>query len=192
MVTRADGAAATREALLRAAGDLLDAGGPAAVTLREVGGRAGVSRGAPYGHFPDKEHLLAQLAVDGWRDFARVLDEIPGAGGTPTEKVEAALLALLHLAATKPHLYALMWTPPVVDPAPIIEAAGRSQDAFLALVGDVVGREDARRYGALLMSSTHGIAGMDLSGHLSKEKWSTDARTLVAMLVESLPRDPRP
>jgi hypothetical protein len=54
--------------------------------------------------------------------------------------------------------------------------------------GDVVGREDARRYGALLMSSTHGIASMDLSGHLSKEKWNTNARTLVALLADALPR----
>ena len=191
MVTRADGAAATREALLHAAGDLLNAGGPAAVTLRAVGARAGVSRGAPYGHFPDKEHLLAQLAVDGWQQLARELDEIPAGDESSVDKLEAALIALLELAATKPHLYALMWSPPVGDPAPIIAAAGRSQDAFLSLVGDVVGREDARRYGALLMSSTHGIASMDLSGHLSKEKWNTSARALVAMLVDALPRRPR-
>ena len=43
---RIDSAAATRRALLDDAAELLDSGGPAAVTLREVGARAGVSLGA--------------------------------------------------------------------------------------------------------------------------------------------------
>jgi Bacterial regulatory proteins, tetR family len=38
----------TRDALVAAAAQLLDAGGPEAVTLREVGHRAGVSHNAPY------------------------------------------------------------------------------------------------------------------------------------------------
>jgi AcrR family transcriptional regulator len=37
----------TRELLLSAATELLDAGGPEAVTLREVGRRSGVSHNAP-------------------------------------------------------------------------------------------------------------------------------------------------
>ncbi len=37
-----------------AAADLLEEGGPDAVTLRAVGARAGVSRSAPYRHFTGK------------------------------------------------------------------------------------------------------------------------------------------
>ena len=44
MTSRLESAAKTRRALLDAAAELLDAGGPEAVTLREVGSRAGVSR----------------------------------------------------------------------------------------------------------------------------------------------------
>jgi AcrR family transcriptional regulator len=54
MNSRAETAAATRKALLTAAGELLDEDGPDAVTLRAVGAHAGVSRGAPYGHFERK------------------------------------------------------------------------------------------------------------------------------------------
>ena len=53
----------TREALLDAATDLLDEGGPVAVTLREVGHRAGLSHNAPYKHFADKNALLAAVAA---------------------------------------------------------------------------------------------------------------------------------
>jgi AcrR family transcriptional regulator len=58
----------TRDALIDAAADLLTTGGPAAVTLREVGRRAGVSHNAPYKHFADKEELLAAVAA---RDLDR-------------------------------------------------------------------------------------------------------------------------
>ena len=53
----------TRDALVAAAAQLLDEGGPEAVTLREVGHRAGVSHNAPYKHFADKEALLAAVAA---------------------------------------------------------------------------------------------------------------------------------
>ena len=64
VATRSESAAATRQSLLEAAGALLDAGGPEAVTLREVGARTGVSRSAPYRHFADKETLLTVLATN--------------------------------------------------------------------------------------------------------------------------------
>jgi AcrR family transcriptional regulator len=51
----------TREALVAAATDLVDAGGDQAVTLREVGKRAGVSHNAPYKHFRDKCLILTRV-----------------------------------------------------------------------------------------------------------------------------------
>ena len=85
MISRAEAAAATRRALLDAASDLLDEGGPEAVTLRAVGARAGVSRGAPYGHFADKEDLLTELAAERWRDLTVVLAGLQASGATPVD-----------------------------------------------------------------------------------------------------------
>ena len=51
----------TRTLLIDAAADLLDKGGPAEVTLREVGRLAGVSHNAPYKHFDSKEELLSAV-----------------------------------------------------------------------------------------------------------------------------------
>src|SRR6185369_964241 len=42
-------------------------------TLREVARRAGVSHGAPYKHFPDKESLLAELAMQGFEHLQDAL-----------------------------------------------------------------------------------------------------------------------
>jgi len=65
---------APRPARRRAA--LLDSGGPDAVTLREVGARAGVSRGAPYRHFANKESLLTAVAAEGWERIGDQMHEL--------------------------------------------------------------------------------------------------------------------
>lgn len=186
MVTRAETAAATRTALVQAASELLDEGGPDNVTLRAVGARAGMSRGAPYGHFEHKEHLLTWLAVDAWDGLADEVERLRAdAGADPATRLEKALLALIALGRRQPHRYALMFSTPADDPE-AARAASRLEDQFLAIVADLVGGSDARRYGALLMSSAHGIAGMELSGHLAKEGWRVDGEQLVRMLVDGI------
>jgi AcrR family transcriptional regulator len=184
MVTRVESAAATRRALVDAAAELLDSGGPEAVTLREVGARAGVSRGAPYRHFADKDSLLTAVATESWE---RIGDGVAALRADPdrsaTAKLRDALLALIEVGRRQPHLYQLMFSPPGGDPEPVVRAAGRSQDEFLAIVGALVGEPTARHYGALLLTSAHGIAGMELSGHLGTDKWRTTADELVDTLV---------
>ena len=55
---------ATRERLIAAAKQLVDEGGPGAVTLREVGRRAFVSHNAAYRHFVNRDALLAAVAEE--------------------------------------------------------------------------------------------------------------------------------
>ncbi|KDN19967.1 TetR family transcriptional regulator [Amycolatopsis rifamycinica] len=152
------------------------------MTLRAVGARAGVSRGAPYGHFEDKAHLLTRLAIDAWN---AVTDEVEQLRGEPAERLERALLTLIEVGRRSPHRYALMFATPADDPAAAV-AASRLENQFLAMVADVVGEPDARRYGALLMASAHGIAGLELSGHLAREKWGVDGDQLVRTLVDGI------
>jgi AcrR family transcriptional regulator len=187
MVTRAEAAAATRSALVRAASELLDEGGPDAVTLRAVGARAGVSRGAPYGHFEDKAHLLTELAVDAWNSVADEVERLRAdPEATAAGRLERGLLALIERGRRQPHRYALMFGTPVAGDPAAAAAASRLENQYLALVAALVGEADARRYGALLMSSAHGIAGLELSGHLAKEKWEVDGEQLVRMLVDAI------
>lgn len=57
------------EALVTAALDLLDERGPEKVTVREVARRAGVSPGAPFRHFADRQALLTAVAGRILADF---------------------------------------------------------------------------------------------------------------------------
>lgn len=156
------------------------------MTLRAVGARAGVSRGAPYGHFENKEHLLAQLAINAWSSLADDVERLrANVESTSDIRLERAVLALIGVARRWPHRYALMFSTPADTPA-AREAAGRLEGVFLALVADMVGETDAPRYGALLMSSAHGIAGLALSGHLAKDKWQVSVEQLVRMLIDGI------
>src|SRR5580658_4253983 len=53
-------------ALIDAARRILEAEGPAALSLRAVAREAGVSPAAPYHHFKDKTELLEAVAHEGW------------------------------------------------------------------------------------------------------------------------------
>lgn len=188
VATRAETAAATRRSLLEAAGALLDLGGVEAVTLREVGARAGVSRSAAYRHFADKESLLAVLATNALSELGDLLQALVDSDDPPEESLRSGLLALIELGRMRPHLYRLMFTPPPGDPTEAMRVAERAQDLFLDIVGRITGPEQARRYGALLLTSAHGITGLDLSGHMDLDKWHTSAEELVDTLISVLPK----
>ena len=200
MVTRAESAAATRRALLDAAAELLELGGPEAVTLREVGARVGVTRGAPYRHFADKDSLLTAVATESWE---RIVDQVHVLRTDPAlsaaEKLRGALRALIGLGREQPYMYQMLFwwrghrrgeglrrqlCGPADDPAEaVLATAERFQDEFLAIVAALVGERDSGHYGALLLAGAHGMAGMELSGHLGTDKWRTTSDELVDTLV---------
>jgi AcrR family transcriptional regulator len=189
-MSRAESAAATRRALLGAAAELLDSGGPDAVTLREVGARAGVSRGAPYRHFADKESLLTAVAAESWERIGDHMHALQSDSRLlPCEKLRAALIALITVSRQQPHLYQLMFSTPAGDPAAAVRAAQRSCDEFLAIAAAVVDEQNAQRYAAVLLTGAHGAAGLEMSGLLTTDKWHTTAEeltdTLIAVVAEA-------
>ncbi|MCY0949646.1 TetR-like C-terminal domain-containing protein [Streptomyces sp. H27-S2] len=116
-----------------------------------------------------------------------------------------ALRVLVGVGRDQPHLYQMLFRRrghrpedlgegldrvrqqlcgPGVDPAADrMRAAGRFQGEFLAIVADLVGERNARHYGALLLTSTHGITDMELSGHLGAEGLNASAEELLDTLV---------
>jgi AcrR family transcriptional regulator len=185
---KAESAAATRKALLDSAGALLDVGGPEAVTLREVGARVGASGSASYRHFPSKRDLLNELAVRAWDELGDVLEALTLAGDVePRQCLRDAIVELIAIARSRPHLYRLMFTILGANP---VRAAARTHDLFLSIVGEVVDREQAQCYGALIFSAAHGIAGLELSGQLAFDKWHATAEDLVDLQIGMLPGKP--
>ena len=183
----------TRDALVRVAGELLERDGLAAVTLREVGGRAGVSRSAPYRHFAGKDALLAAVAAADMRALGAQVAAAGAPARRPVRRVERMLGAYLDFAAAHPERYGLIYAPALRDDPELKAAADAAVDGFAAAVeacmsaGDL-GRGDPRQVGGLLVATAHGAAELARTGHLTEAKWGTDARGIVRLLLRGLAR----
>jgi len=100
----------TRAALLRIGLRIVEDGGVAALTLRELGAKAGVSRQTPYRHFESKEMLLAAIAAEGMRLERRwMTTKLEGSGSSPESRLRAIINAHLQLLAQRPLLYELVY-----------------------------------------------------------------------------------
>ncbi len=178
----------TRQALLDAASELLDSGGAEAVTLRSVGSGAGVSRTAAYRHFDNKDDLLMAVAAEAWNALGARLNAISAdESRTPDTALQDALGAVMQIGRARPHLYRLMFIQPTGHPAAAVEAASAAQETFLAIVARKVGPERTRPMAGLLLSAAHGVTDLELSGHLTAEKWQANGQQLIALLTEMVP-----
>jgi AcrR family transcriptional regulator len=68
-----------RDAIVKAALELLRERGASRLTTREVASRAGVSEGSVFYHFKDRPGLLQAVIADGLRSLRPLADDLPGA-----------------------------------------------------------------------------------------------------------------
>jgi len=99
-----------KEALLRAALELIAQKGPAGFTFAEAARWAGVSPAAPYRHFRDRDELLASIALRGFNQFEAALTRAWDDGHpdvfTAFDRLGKAYLAF---ARTEPAYYSAMF-----------------------------------------------------------------------------------
>ena len=99
-----------KEALLRAALELIAQKGPAGFTFAEAARWAGVSPAAPYRHFRDRDELLANVALRGFGRFAIVLDKAWDDGRPqPFAALDRLGKAYLEFARAEPAYYSAMF-----------------------------------------------------------------------------------
>jgi AcrR family transcriptional regulator len=183
----------TRDLLVAAAVKLLDAGGPAAVTLRAVGEAAGVSHNAPYKHFTNKEDLLAAVASRELAQQARNIDNGKKLGG-PAERLHKMMRSYVRWAVAYPERFKLTFGRWTEGTAELAEAASAATSGLVALVAEAqaageLPAGDPERLAALLLSLAHGAADRAIGGHLSaKGKGHADPQDLVDDLFQHLKR----
>ena len=173
--------ASTRDLIIDAAADLLDRGGPAGVTLREVGRAAGVSHNAPYRHFADKDALLAAVAA---RELARQGANLKE-GARSDANVRDQLRGYVRWALRHPERFRLVFGRWDRDDGGLAQAAGEARTALTRAVaaaqaaGELPAGEP-ERLSSLLVALAHGAADLALGGHLSATgKGAADPEDLV-------------
>jgi AcrR family transcriptional regulator len=147
-----------KEALIRAALELIAKKGPAGFTFAEAARWAGVSPAAPYRHFRDRDELLADVARRGFDRFAEVLAAAWDKGRPdPFTAFDRLGKAYLEFARTEPAYYSAMFEagiPPESD-AELREAGERAFGVLRAATETIVSAMPAARRPPVLMMAVH-------------------------------------
>jgi len=158
-----------REALIRAALDLIGQKGPAGFTFADAARMAGVSSAAPYRHYRDREALLADVAHRGFELFEASLQQAWNGGRPePFKAFESIGRAFLAFARREPAYYAAMFEAGVaLDATPELRQAADAAFAVLRTASETLSAPLPResRPPALMMSLhvwalSHGIASL--------------------------------
>ena len=175
-----------RNALLKAAAELLEKLGAAGLSLRQVAERAGLSRQAPYNHFENKEALLAELVRAGFERLAASL----AAGGDPkaSNALARAADAYIQRAQQAPALFRLMFSRELVDLSRFPAAAQAGTTAFGKLTEIIAAFAAADRVRELALAAwslVHGYATLCIEVALEPDNRRAARALLFARIIRA-------
>ena len=99
-----------------AAIEILDESGIEAVTIRQVARRVGVGHSAPANHFPHKQALLTQLAINIFTELGSLIkSQLQSAPEDLREKIAVFANTLVEFGLAKPNQYRLLWRRDYLD-----------------------------------------------------------------------------
>jgi AcrR family transcriptional regulator len=177
-----------KEALLRAALELIAQKGPGGFTFAEAARWAGVSPAAPYRHFRDRDELLASVALRGFHQFEAVLTQAWDEGRPDVFfALDRLGKAYLEFARSEPAYYSAMFEagiPPASNPE-LREAGDR---AFAVLRGaaeklcakiPAPSRPPALMVALHIWAMSHGIASLFGRGDAARRTLPMSAEELL-------------
>jgi AcrR family transcriptional regulator len=181
-----------KEALIRAALELIAQKGPAGFTFAEAARWAGVSPAAPYRHFRDRDDLLADVARRGFDQFETALTRAWD-GGRPDAftAFDRVGKAYLRFARSEPAYYSAMFEAGIpLEASPELRDAGERAFAVLrAATEQLVAAMPAKRRPPVLMMAlhiwalSHGIASLFGRGDAARRALPMSAEELLEAAV---------
>lgn len=174
-------AADLRQRILDTSRALLDEQGLAALSLREVARRAGVTHQAPYHHFADRESILAELVAQGFDELAQRLAKANRMASSHShlDMLVASGCAYVGFALDQPGVFGIMFRNDACDPTrfELARLAGqRAHGELLQLVRLIKGDPVDELLASVIWSQVHGLATLLLDGPLGQQLPSRAAR----------------
>jgi AcrR family transcriptional regulator len=158
-----------KEALLRAALELIAQKGPGGFTFAEAARWAGVSPAAPYRHFRDRDELLASIALRGFHQFEAALAQAWDEGRPDVFfALDRLGRAYLDFARSEPAYYSAMFEAgiPLATNPELREAGERAFAVLRGAAEKLCAQTPARNRPPALMvalhiwAMSHGIASL--------------------------------
>jgi AcrR family transcriptional regulator len=175
-----------RDALVRAALEILEDSTVTEVSVRAAARRAGVSTGAPYRHFADRDALLSAVATVGYRELAGALVAAHPAPKTADDLGDIAV-AYVQFALTRPGLFRVMFAEGCdrTDPDRVAAVAAITE-YVKAIAQQVVPTVDSEPLATAMWALVHGLAFLHMDGKLDSSSTAAVAhrvRTAVSAIV---------
>lgn len=166
-----------RKALLEAAVEVIEESGAAALRLRDLARRVGVSHAAPANHFRDRADVLLHLALEGTELLAAmhqaVLDRHRDCS---TEALNGLGVAYVEFAVRHRAHFEVMFLRELASEPRLIEAGRRNFEMLVGAVADVqrergrslheTGPSDAQLVALGCWATVHGFATLHAQGLL--------------------------
>lgn len=156
-----------RAALVEAALATIEESGLAALTMRDLARRVGVSHSAPYRHFESRDAVLCEVAQLGLARLAAALRQaVPPADLTREDPLEAVAKAYVRFALGHRALFRLMFDA-AARKGTLGDPIGEPLATLASVVGDGVedggaASPEARQPALLAWSLLHGLATLTL------------------------------
>ncbi len=166
-----------RRALLDAAAEILESDGPAALSLRAVARRAGVSATAPYHHFADKQALLAAVNAQSFEGLSDNMSQTGAAAGDSIDRIVLLGIGYVNYATRNPERFRLMFGASQAETGTDDNLAKKGRAAF-TMIGGAISHHLARMpppapepatATLAAWSIVHGLATLLVDGRLGLE-----------------------
>jgi AcrR family transcriptional regulator len=175
-----------RERVLTATVELLADRGPDKVTTRQVAQRASTSVAAVYELFGDKDGLVREVFVEGFRRLGSRLAQLPPTAD-PRADVLAAVAAYRGFVQDNPMLARVMFSRPLAGldlPADDARVVASGREAVLGPVRRAVAAGllagDPTDVAHVLLALAQGLAGQESAGWLGTTQAARDRRWRLA------------
>lgn len=180
-------------ALIDAAVALIARDGIAALTLRAVARRTGVSHAAPVHHFGDLDGLHRAIAAEGFERmeaFQRAAADRARDEGA-LARLRAIGVAYVEFAAREPAYFRAMFHPRVADRSADPRLEATSTAAFHLLLDSIAAAQregsvsdgDPRELALLAWSMVHGLASLLADGQLDDTGFASERATELATII---------
>ncbi|MGW7579310.1 TetR/AcrR family transcriptional regulator [Streptomyces sp. NPDC054765] len=156
--------------LIQATRQLLAEKGTDGFTFKELARRVGVSRAAPYRHFPSRDALFAAVVTSDWELLSKLLTESAQRGMGPIARLKLFGVSCARFAAQHTDLFSVMSGERYVSG---VEAAHRT--CFESVVDSVAEAQEtgllttrapSAEVARLLWATAHGMTVLHVNGGL--------------------------
>ena len=168
-------------ALRNVARQILEAGNPEDVGLRELSRKIGISATAAYRHYSGRDELMASVAVEGFRELTAALKTAV----TEPDPVVAIGLAYLEFALTKRGMFRLMFGPLLAQRTKYPSLRAAADAAFEVIEHAGVSEQDPQSHadtaGMAAWGLIHGLSSLFIENVVP----APDARLLAQQIFTS-------